>query len=135
MSAAITGVNATVDIGTTSVDASGVNLDIEIDTFDTSTTADLGYADATGGLKKVSGSFDFFYNIAKKPTGTAAGGLGLIPGSIIATMTISVDSINNATEIFTGKALITKLSLKSKVQDGWMITCSFMGKGPWTLPA
>lgn len=134
MSAAITGVNATVKIGTQNVDASGVNLDIEIDTFDTSTTADLGYADATGGLKKVSGSFDFFYNIAKKPTG-ASPGLGLVPGTIITGMVISIDAVNDVGETFTGNALITKLSLKSKVQDGWMITANFMGKGPWTLPA
>ena len=34
----------------------------------------------------------------------------------------------------TGNGLITKLSLKTKVKDGFMVTASFTSKGTWTLP-
>lgn len=131
MSTAISGANGTVHVGAANADVSGVSLDIDVSTFDTTTTADAGYEDVTAATKKITGSFDHFYNITKKPTG---GTLTLTPGTTVA-LTVYVDEINQPGETFAGSALITKLSLKSKVKDGWMVTASFHNKGAWTLPS
>jgi hypothetical protein len=131
MSTAISGANGTVHVGSANADVSGATVDIEVGGFDTTTTADLGWEDETGTQKKLTFSFDFFYNVAKKPTG---GTLTLTPGTV-ATVTIYVDEVNQPGEVFTGSGLIKKLSIKSKVKDGWMITASGRNKGPWTLPS
>jgi hypothetical protein len=39
-----------------------------------------------------------------------------------------------AGDALSGSALITKMSLKSKIKDGFTVTCSFTNKGVWTLP-
>ena len=50
------------------------DADVEIKELDTSTTADAGWESATGGLKKVSGSFKFLYRAPpNNPTGATAG--------------------------------------------------------------
>jgi len=126
MSAAISGVLGTVKAGAVDLDVQGWSLDIEIDTFDTTTTADGGWADETGACKKASGSFDFFYNMSKKPTGASA---NLVPGAIT-TLTLQVTT----GETFGGPALIKKLSLKTKVKEGFVCTASFANKGVWIYP-
>lgn len=131
MSQAISGANGTVHVGAVNADVSSVNLEIDVDTFDTTTTADGGYEDITPSVKKITGSFDFFYNVTKKPTG---GSLTLTPGTVVGTLTVYVDEVNAPGETYAGPALVTKLSLKSKVKDGWVVTASFHNKGAWTLP-
>lgn len=130
MSAAISGINGYVKSGTTNMDVTGWSGDPEVNTFDSTTTADGGWDDTSASTKKISGSFDFFYNPAKKPTGAAA---NLTPGST-PTLSLYIDEVNQPSEVFTGVGLITKLSLKSKVKDGWIVTASFTGKGAWTFP-
>lgn len=131
MSAAISGKNGYVLSGTTNMDVQGWSLDPEVNSFDSTTTADGGWDDETASTNKVSGSFDFFYNPTKKPTGAGA---GLTPGST-PTLQLYIDEVNDPAELFTGKALIKKLSLKGKVKDGWLVTASFVGKGQWTYPS
>src|SRR3954471_1912579 len=108
MSIAFSGEKGTVTAGSTDMDVSGWSADMEVNTIDTSTTAEAGWEDAIYGLRKFSGSFDFFYNPAKRPTGSAA---GLLPGS---TTYPTLTLLATTGETFTGAAMITKLSFKSK---------------------
>lgn len=127
MSSALSGFNGKVRAGSTDMDVSGWSGDPEVDTFDSTTTADAGWEDVTAAAKKISGSFDFFYNTSKKPTGATA---GISPGN---TVTLALDATTG--ETFTGSALITKLSIKSKAKESITITASFKGKGAWTYPS
>ena len=131
MSQAYSGAYANVQSGATDMDAQGWNADVEVNTFDSTTTADNGWDDTTSSTKKIGGAFDFFFNPAKKPTGTTA---NLTPGSIVS-LTLYVDKSVDPGDTLTGSALITKLSLKSKVKDGFMCTASWVNKGAWTLPS
>lgn len=128
MGFAFNGQNGTVTAGAVDMDVTGWGADVEVNTIDTSTTAEQGWEDAIYGLKKVTGSFDFFYNPSKRPTGAGA---GLTPGAATyPTLTLQATT----GEVFTGQAMITKLSIKSKVKDATAITASFTSKGIWTLP-
>lgn len=131
MSQAYSGVNANVVSGTLDMDAQGWSADVEVSTFDSTTTADSGWEDTTAATKKVSGSFDFFWNPAKKPSGGTA---NLTPGST-PTLTLYVNKVASVGDTLVGVGLITKLSLKSKVKDGFLLTASFTSKGVWTLPS
>lgn len=126
MSAALSGVLGIVKVGAVDCDVQGWSADMEVETFDSTTTADAGWCDTTAAAKKITGSFDFFYNVTKKPTGS----LGLSPG---ATPALILQATTG--ETFTGTGLITKLSVKSKVKEGFTVTASFENKGPWTYPA
>ena len=125
MSQAYSGAYANVQSGATDMDAQGWTADVEVNTFDSTTTADNGWDDTTSSTKKIGGAFDFFFNPAKKPTGTTA---NLTPGSIVS-LTLYVDKSVDPGDTLTGSALITKLSLKSKVKDGFMCTASWVNKG------
>lgn len=127
MSTAISGVLGTVKSGSTDLDVSGFSFDYEVTTFDSTTTADGGWEDETGAAKKISGSFDFFYNVSKKPTGAS---VNIVPG---ATPTLYLQATTG--EVFSGLGLIKKLSIKSKVKDGVTVTASFVNKGVWTVPS
>jgi hypothetical protein len=129
MSRAYSGTEANVKSGALDMDAAGWSADVDTSTFDSTTTADAGWEDETVATLKVTGSFDFFYNTAKKPTGSSA---NLTPGST-PTLTLYVNETGG--DNLTGIALIKKLSLKSKVKDGFMVTASFTSKGIWTLPS
>ncbi len=131
MSTSISGINGYAKSGSTNMDVMGWTGDIEVNTYDSTTTADAGWDDTSASTKKVSGSFDFLYNVAKKPTGATA---GLTPGST-PTLSLYIDEVNQPSELYTGVGLITKLSLKGKVKDGWIVTASFVGKGEWTFPS
>lgn len=117
-------------VGANDLDSSGYSIDIEVGTFDSTTTADLGWEDETATTKKVSGSFDFFYNVLKKPTGAT---INIVPGTTIASLVLWV--VNPGGDSFSGKALIKKLSLKEKTKEGYTVTASFTSKGVWTLPS
>lgn len=108
------------------------DLDLEIKEVDTSTTADAGWESAIGSLKKVSGSFKFFYQAPpRNPTGATS---GLTVGST-PTLKLYINKTLLSTEFFTGVALITKLSLKSSVPGAGEVTASFRNRGVWTLPS
>jgi hypothetical protein len=129
MSQAFSGVEANVFTGALDMDASGWSADVDSAGFDSTTTADLGWEDETSATMKVSGSFDFFYNPSKTPTGTTA---NLTPGNTAAL----VLWVNKTASVnLSGNARIQKLSLKSKVKDGFMVTATFTSKGAWTLPS
>ena len=128
---AFSGAYANVVSGSTDMAASGWTLDPEANTFDGTTTADLGWDNNFAATSKASGTFDFFYNPTVRPTGSSA---GLTPG-LTATLTLYVNKSLYPSETFSGSALITKLSLKSKVKDGFMVTASFVSKGAWTYPS
>src|SRR3954466_14876364 len=101
MSAAFSGQAGNVTSGATDMDVTGWSADVEVNTIDTSTTAEAGWEDAIYGLKKVTGSFDFFYNTAKRPTGAGA---GLTPGATsYPTLTLQLTT----GEVMTGSAMIT----------------------------
>ena len=73
MSQAYSGVQANVHVGTTDVDAQGWTIDVSANTFDSTTTADGGWDDETPATLRIEGTFDFFYNAAKKPFGATNG--------------------------------------------------------------
>lgn len=129
MGQAYSGVQGNVVSGTLDMDVQGWTLDYEMGTFDSTTTADLGWAYESNAVAKISGSFDIFYNASKKPTGAAA---NLTPGNN-ATLIFYVNKTQG--DNFTGLAKIQKLSLKSKVPEGSMVTVSFTSLGPWTVPS
>jgi hypothetical protein len=131
MSAAFSGAYSNVQSGTLDMDTQGWSADPEINTFDSTTTADAGWDDTTGATSKISGSFDFLWNPSKKPSGATA---ALTPGAT-PTLTLYVNKLLNPGDILTGKALITKLSLKAKVKDGFTVTVSFTSKGAWVYPS
>ncbi len=128
MSQAYSGVEAEAHVGANDLDAQGWTADVEVDTFDSTTTADAGWADTTSATKKVSGTIDFFYNSAKKPFTT----LNMTPGTIIA-LVLYVNK--SAGDNLAGNGLVTKMSLKTKVKDGFIVTASYVNKGVWTLPS
>lgn len=129
MSKAYSGVASNVLVGATDVDTNGWSADLTVNTFDSTTTADLGWDDETAATKRIEGSFDFFYNPDKKPTG---GALNLAGGSIVDVLTLYINKTDD--EKLSGKALIKKLSYKGKTKDGFLMTASFVNKGPWDLP-
>jgi hypothetical protein len=129
MSQAYSGVASNIFSGATDVDGSGWSIDYEVSTFDSTTTADLGWEDETSATQKITGSVDFFYNIAKKPTGAT---INMTPG---ATPTLKLWINVTGGDFFQGKGLIKKLSIKQKTKDGVMVTASFTSKGVWTVPA
>jgi hypothetical protein len=129
MSAAYSGVQANVYTGSLDLDAMGWSADVENAGFDSTTTADAGWEDETSATSKVSGSFDFFYNPLKKPTGATA---NLTPGNTAA-LVLWVNKTGG--DNLSGNARIQKLSLKSKVKDGFIVTATFRSKGAWTLPS
>ena len=111
------------------MDGMGWSADYEVNTFDSTTTADAGWDDTTSSTQKISGSFDIFYNPLKKPTGATA---GLKPGS---TPTLYLWVVNPGGDSYSGTALIIKLSLKQKTKEGFIVTCSFVSKHAWTVPS
>lgn len=113
--------------GSVDMNISAWSADVEVDEIDVSNTSDAGYANAVAGLKKISGSFDFPWDPANPPTGASA---GLSPGG-----TVSLVLTLKTGLTMTGSALVTKLSVKSGVNEAVLCTCSFRNKGAWTLPS
>lgn len=131
MSYAISGVNSKVLTGTTDMDVIGGTFDVETGEIDTTTTADAGWEDSIDGPKKVSGSFDFFWNPSKSPFSSVQ---KLTPGAsttVFPTLKLYIDADNFAT----GTARITKLSKKSTTKEGVIFTATFVSKQTWTLPS
>jgi hypothetical protein len=128
LSQAYSGVNANVLSATVDVDIQSYTLDYDAKTFDSTTTADGGWEDETSATQKITFSFDFFWNPTKSPNGV----LGLKPGSTPALQFY----VNKPANIqFTGNGQIKKWSVKSKVEDGVLMTASGVNKGVWTVPA
>ncbi len=128
MSQAYSGVGGNVLVGAVDCDASGWNFDHSVNTFDSTTTADLGWDDETAATERIEGSVDFFYNKDKDPYSD----MSMRPGTTVAQMTLYVNKDDDVK--FQGKALIKKISVKTKTKDGVLLTASFMNKGPWTGP-
>jgi hypothetical protein len=127
MSFAYSGVQGNVLSGATDVDMQKWDLKHEINTFDSTTTADAGWDNTTGSTQKVGGSFTFFYNPAKFPYGAINLGPNANP-----TLTMYINK--TAGSFFSGVALITGLSFGVAVKEGIPVVCSFVNKGPWTTP-
>lgn len=126
--AKFSGVLGTVKSGAVDMDVQGWSADIEAAVIDSTTTSDGGWESAIGGPLKITGSFDFFYDTTKVPTGATA---NLTPGAR-PTLTLQITT----GQTISGVAFISKLSYKSKVKDGFIITASFQsGGGAWTLPS
>lgn len=128
MSQAYSGVQANIIVGATDLDVQGWNADVIANTFDSTTTADLGWDDETPATKRIEWTFDFFYAKTKPPFGT----LGLVPGSVLSNMNMYINKDDDIKMVGTG--LVKKVSLKVKVKDGFILTASGMSKGPWVLP-
>lgn len=136
MSTAFNGQEGNVFVGTFGSNTPGVGTDMDVDkwtadveanTIEVSTTADGGWHDEICGLKKVTGTFEFFYNTAKRPTGAS---VGMTPSSFVF-LTLQLES----GEVLSGNALITKLAISSQVNGATKVVASYVNKGPWTLPS
>jgi hypothetical protein len=128
MSQGYSGYQGNVLAGANDVDCQDWSADHEVNTWDSTTTADAGWDDTSTATKKLSGTFDILYDPTKTPFGT----LGLTPGS-----TVSLQLFVNkpAGIALAGSALLTKASIKSATKDGIKVAISFVNKGPWTLPS
>lgn len=134
MSYATNGTDGKVTSNGTDLDVTGYTLDLDAPVIDTTTTGDAGWEDNINGPIKASGTFDFLWNPSKNPFGSV---IGMMPGAYFLgkigdypTLSFRLDSGNFAT----GKAIITKLSLKSEVKGTKKFTASFQNKGAWTVP-
>ena len=126
---AFSGVDGTVKAGasgTVDMNISSWSADIEVDEIDMSNTGDGGYSNVVPGLKKISGSFEFPWDPENPPTGVSA---GLTPGG-----TVVLELQLKPGIVMTGSALITKLGVKSGVNEGVKGVCTFRNKGAWELP-
>lgn len=133
MSKAYSGLEGVVTSNGTDMDVKDSSFDVETGDIDTTTTGDDGWEDSIDGPRKVSGSFDFFYNKLKSPFGAVA---KLMPGAAAVDGVYPSLSFNTGGgDLITGKARITKLSKKGAVKDGIMYTASFTSKGKWTFPS
>src|SRR6185437_1737742 len=125
---AYSGVLGTVLSGTTDMDVKSFTATVSAANWDKSTTADAGWTNAGGGLKSVKGSFDCFYNKAKKPFGAVPNLTpGTDPGPTLTLTCATGDTL-------TGVAIIDEVSIKSETKDGIMFTCTFQNQGAWVLP-
>lgn len=129
MSQGYSGTQANIQIGSNDVDTMGWSADPEVNTWDSTTTADNGWDDTSSSTSKLSGTFDILYNKAKKPFGT----LGLTPGTVFTNGIFYINKTDG--DNLTGNGLITKASIKAKVKEGIVITVSFTNKGAWTFPS
>ena len=87
MSQNYSGVEGNVLVGANDVDTMGWEADVEVNTYDSTTTADAGWDDTSAATSKASGSFDILYNKAKPPFGT----LALVQGTIITLLTLYIN--------------------------------------------
>ena len=126
MSTAVSGINANVFVGATDLDAQGWTADFEVNTFDSTTTADAGWEDVTASTRKVSGTVDILYNASKKPN------TYVTEGTTIA-LVLWVDEPGG--DKYQGNALVTKLGLKVKTKEGFAVAVSWVNKGAWTVPS
>ena len=126
-SVAYSGIQSNVLSGALDMDCATWKAVHKINTFDMTTTADAGWDNIGSSTQNITGSFDFFYNPAKYPYGTA----NLGPGS---TPTLKLYVNQAAGNFLTGTALILELSFGIQTKDGFKVTASFQNKGPWTLP-
>ena len=127
---AYSGVQGNVMAGTagaTDVDMQKWDLKHEINTFDKTTTADLGWDSTGAATQKVGGSFTFFYNPTKDPYLVLLIGPGATP-----TLKMYINKTDAI--FFTGQALITGLSYSIAVKEGVPVVATFVNQGPWTLP-
>lgn len=127
MSQGYSGYEGNVYAGAIDCDVQDWSADVEVNTWDSTTTADAGWDDTSAATSKASGTFDILYNPTKTPFGT----LGLSKGSIV---TLQLYVNKPAGTMLTGSALITKTSIKSATKDGIKVAISWVSKGAWTLP-
>lgn len=126
---AFSGVDGTVKAGaagTVDMNISSWSLDLEVDEIDVSNTGDGGFSNVVPGLQKISGTFEFPWDPANPPTGASA----LCGPKSNPVLELKLKS----GVVFTGTALITKLAVKSGVNDAVTAVVSFRNKGQWTLP-
>lgn len=126
MSTAFSGIIGIVTAGGTDMDVSGWSADVEQTTFDATTTGDAGWQSVKPAIKKVSGSFDFFFATAKNPYSGASSMFSGVPVALALTTATG--------KTLSGNAIVNKLSHKSDVKDGIKMTASFDSDGAWTLP-
>lgn len=127
MSQGYSGYEGNVYAGANDCQTQGWTADVETGTWDSTTTADNGWEDVTGGTSKVSGSFDILYNPSAHPFSA----LGLTNGAIV---TLQLYINKPAGQMLTGLAFLSKVSIKSRTKEGITLTISFTSKGAWTLP-
>lgn len=132
MANAVSGVNGVVMVGAVDANVSGWSIDFDVNAIDVTTTADAGWRHVIAGEKSIKGSFDFFYDYGNKPTGAS---LNIVAGVTIANLQLFVDKVNHVDDVFSGPALVTKLSIKTKTKDAVAGTCSFENAGVWTVPS
>jgi hypothetical protein len=128
MSQGYSGYEGNVFAGAVDTDVQEWTADVEVNTWDSTTTADGGWDDTSPATSKASGAFDILYNPSKTPFGT----LGLSKGSIVA---LQLYINKPAGVMLSGSALITKNSIKSATKDGIKVAISWVNKGAWTLPS
>ncbi|MDG3003250.1 hypothetical protein [Paludisphaera mucosa] len=135
MSKGYSGVDGKVLIGAVDCDVMGWSADVGNNTWDSTTTGDAGWDDVSASTSNVKGSFDMLYSSDKpalEPTSATPPGVGVRQGKTVAVLHLNINETDGVE--LSGAALLTKISIKSQVKGGTILTVSFESKGAWVLP-
>lgn len=127
MGQAYSGQDGHVLVSAVNMDVTGFQATVTVTKVDTTVTTDAGWADSSGWVKEVTGSFDFFYQVSKSPLKVSP---GLIPGTNAA-LTLKCTTADQ----LSGNALIETVVITSKTKEAVRGTCTFASKGAWVLPS
>ena len=103
MSFAFSGAYSNALVNGVDADSKGWTADLGGSSFDSTTTADVGWEDTTWATNNVTGSVDILWNPAKHPTGSS---LTLMAGTVIQVLTLYINKPDG--ESLNGTALILK---------------------------
>jgi hypothetical protein len=131
----------TISGTTTEFSMRSVDLTYEAASDETTSSADNGWFNAIPGVRKVSGSITFIYDLANKPASSpyalkvaASAGLQLAFNAHQAANLASGDA--TASEVWAGQALISNFKAKPGPAGNGPLECSFdfVSQGAWTGP-
>lgn len=122
-------------------DMATVDLKDVVETPDITNSADNGWGNVMPGVRRISGTIKFNYDLANKPhltpyqmkTGSVLQ-IKIILDEQAANNLLSSD-VTTPTQIWFGQAMIGETDFTAGPLAGVLaVTMSFMSKGPWTVP-
>jgi hypothetical protein len=118
-----------------------VDMKDTLEAADTTNSGGNGWGDVTAGVRRISGTLKFVYDLGNKPhltpyqikTGTTLQ-VKVIIDAQAANNLLSSD-VTTPTGIWFGQALVTETSFSPGPSNGALnMSMTFMSKGPWTVP-
>lgn len=133
LTVAYSGVDGKVISDGTDMDVKQYDVKVADPGFEASTTAGEGWTDKLDALRTVSGSFDFFFNVAKNPFGAVMKWFTRGPNKY-PLLIFQLGGSEVGTPAMSGMAKILEVTVKSVVTEGITFTATFESRGTWTLP-